>query len=87
MITSFATVRTMMSICDIFMRTLCVGTTTNYTPKNRGMGFALCLCNTKAKLAIKQNDKPVTVCQELFEKIQIKKGVTTKPKSSNNFEC
>ena len=23
----------------------------------RGMGFALCLCNTKAKLAIKQNDK------------------------------
>ena len=31
--------------------------------------------------------KPVTVCQELFEKIQIKKGVTTKPKSSNNFEC
>ena len=52
MITSFATVRTMMSICDIFMRTLCVGTTTNYTPKNRGMGFALCLCNTKAKPAI-----------------------------------
>ena len=23
----------------------------------RGMGFALCLCKTKAKLAIKQNDK------------------------------
>ena len=23
----------------------------------RGMGFALCLCNTKAKLAKKQNDK------------------------------
>ena len=23
----------------------------------RGMGFARCLCNTKAKLAIKQNDK------------------------------
>ena len=23
----------------------------------RGMGFTLCLCNTKAKLAIKQNDK------------------------------
>ena len=23
----------------------------------RGMGFALCLCNTKAKLVIKQNDK------------------------------
>ena len=35
----------------------------------------------------KLTDKPVTVCQELFEKIQIKKGVTTKPKSSNNFEC
>ena len=31
--------------------------------------------------------KPVTVCQELFEKTQIKKGVTTKQKSSNNFEC
>ena len=25
--------------------------------KNRGMGFAQSLCNTKAKLAIKQNDK------------------------------
>ena len=25
--------------------------------KNRGMDFALCLCNTEAKLAIKQNDK------------------------------
>ena len=44
-------------------------------------------CNTRVKPAIKQNDKPVTVCQELFEKIQIKKGVTTKQKSSNNFEC
>ena len=55
MITSFATVRTMMSICDIFMKTLYAGITTNYTQKNRGMGFALCLCNTKAKLAIKQN--------------------------------
>ena len=53
MITSFATVRTMMSICDIFMKTLYGGITTNYTPKNRGMGFALCLCKTKAKLAIK----------------------------------
>ena len=57
MITSFATVRTMMSICDIFMKTLYGGTTTNYTQKNRGMGFALSLCNTKAKLAIKQNNK------------------------------
>ena len=53
----------------------------------KDMGFVLNLCNTNAKPAIKQNDKPVTVCQELFEKIQIKKGVTTKPKSSNNFEC
>ena len=52
MITSFATVKTMMSICDIFMKTLCGGITTNYMQKNRGMGFALCLCNTKAKLAI-----------------------------------
>jgi len=25
---------------------------TNYMPKNRGVGFALCLCYTKAKLAI-----------------------------------
>jgi hypothetical protein len=29
------------------------------------MGFALCLCNTKAKLAIKQNDK-----QEFDEEIK-----------------
>ena len=29
----------------------------------RGMGFALCLCNTKAKLAIKQNDKQEIVDQ------------------------
>ena len=29
-------------------------------PTTRGMGFALCLCNTKAKLAIKQNDKNLT---------------------------
>ena len=57
MITSFATVRTMMSICDIFMKTLYGGLTTNYTQKNRGIGLALCLCNIKAKLAIKQNDK------------------------------
>ena len=39
------------------MKTLFGGTTTNYTQKNRGMGFVLCLCNTKAKLAIKQNVK------------------------------
>ncbi len=51
-----------MSICDIFMKTLYGGITTNYTPKNRGMGLALsprCLqrCNTKAKLATKWNEK------------------------------
>ena len=42
MIISFATVRTMMSICDIFMKTLYGGITTNYTQKNRGMCLALC---------------------------------------------
>lgn len=40
-----------------------------------------------SEIGVCYTDKPVTVCQELFEKIQIKKGVTTKPKSSNNFEC
>jgi len=34
------------------MKTLCGGIMTNYMPKNRGVGFALCLCYTKAKLAI-----------------------------------
>ena len=53
MITSFATVRTMMSICDIFMKTLYGGITTNYTQKNRGYGLCPKSCNTKAKLAIK----------------------------------
>ena len=33
----------------------------------RGMGFALCLCNTKAKLAIKQNNK-----QEFDEVMKVK---------------
>ena len=46
-----------MSICDIFMKTLYGGIATNYMQKNRGMGFARSLCNTKAKLAIKRNDK------------------------------
>ena len=40
MIILSATVRIMKNICDIFMKTLCGGITTNYTPKNRGMGFA-----------------------------------------------
>ncbi len=52
MIISFVTARITRIIYDIFMKIQCVGTTTNYTLKNRGMGFALCLCNTKAKLAI-----------------------------------
>ena len=30
-----ATVMTMMSICDIFMKTLSVGITTNYTQRNK----------------------------------------------------
>ena len=42
MIISFATVKITRSICDIFMKTQFVGATTNYTQKNRGMGFALC---------------------------------------------
>ena len=49
--------RIMKNICDTFTKTQFVGATTNYMRKNRGMGFALCLCKTKAKLAIKQNDK------------------------------
>jgi len=53
MIILSATARIMRSICDIFMKTLCGGIMTNYMPKNRGMGFALCLGNTKAKLIIK----------------------------------
>ena len=52
MIILSATVRIMKNICDIFMKTLCGGIMTNYMPKNRGVGFALCLCYTKAKLAI-----------------------------------
>ena len=39
------------------MKTHSGGVMTNYTQKNRGVGFALYLCNTKAKPAIKQNDK------------------------------
>ena len=51
-----------MSICDIFMKTPYDGFMTNYTQKNRGMGLArsprlLQRCDTKVKLAIKQNDK------------------------------
>ena len=38
------------------MKTRFVGITTNYTQKNRGMGFALCLCNTNAKLAINEEE-------------------------------
>ena len=51
-----------MSICDIFMKTLYGGITTNYTQKNRGMGFALCprllqRFNTKGETGDKQNGK------------------------------
>ena len=52
-----ATVKIMKNIYDTFTKTQFVGATMNYTQKNRGMDFALCLCKTKAKLAIKQNDK------------------------------
>ena len=47
----------MKNIYDTFTKTQFVGATTNYTLKNSRMGFARSLCNTKAKLAIKQNDK------------------------------
>ena len=36
------TVRTMMSICDIFMKTLYGGITTNYTQRNKGYGLCPC---------------------------------------------
>ena len=49
-----ATVKIMKNIYDTFTKTPYVGTTTNYTPKNRSMGFARNLCKTKAKPAIKQ---------------------------------
>ena len=42
---------------SISMKTLSVGIMTNYIQKNKGMAFARSLCNTMAKLAIKQNDK------------------------------
>ena len=41
MIILSATVRIMKNICDIFMKTLYGGITTNYTPKNRGMALPL----------------------------------------------
>ena len=60
-----------------------IGANTMFGGKNAANMHEDFVCISKYKLT----DKPVTVCQELFEKIQIKKGVTTKPKSSNNFEC
>ena len=39
MIISFVTIRTMMSICDIFTKTLSVGITTNYTQRNKRYGL------------------------------------------------
>ena len=56
MIISFATVKITRSICDIFMKIPFDGSMINCTQKNSGIAFALCLCNTKAKLAIKQNN-------------------------------
>ena len=46
-----ATVKIMKNIYDIFTKTQFAGATMNYTQKNRGMGFARCICNTNAKLA------------------------------------
>ena len=40
MIISSATVRIMRSICNIFMKTLSVGTMTNCTQKNKGYGLS-----------------------------------------------
>ena len=42
---------------NTFTKIQFVGTIMNYTQKNRGMGFARRVCDTNAKLAIKQNDK------------------------------
>ena len=44
------------------------GTTTNYMQRNRGKGFALCLCHTKAK--------PATRVEDTLH-APIKKGETT----------
>ena len=58
MIISSATVKIMKSIYGTFTKTQFVGAMTNYTPRNKGSGLCpMCLCITKAKLAIKQNDK------------------------------
>ncbi len=48
------TVKITMSICGIFAKIPSDGTTMNYTPKNKGMGYVRRVCNTEAKLAIKQ---------------------------------
>ena len=58
MIISSATVKIMKNIYGTFTKTLYVGATTNYTQRNKGYGLCpMCLCNTNAKLAIKQRDK------------------------------
>jgi len=53
-ITLSETERITKNIYGISMKIHSGGGTTNYTQKNRGRGFALFLCNTKAKLAIKR---------------------------------
>ena len=46
-------------------------------PTTRGMGFALCLCNTKAKLAIKQALKgEYVICQKsIFSNTTVQKNL------------
>ena len=61
MIISFATVKITRSICDIFMKIPFDGSMMNCTQKNSGIGFALCLCKTNAKLAIKTERESNTV--------------------------
>ena len=51
------------------MRTLCVGTTTNYTPKNKGMGFARRICETNAKPAIKTEKEKLVISSSLLLEI------------------
>lgn len=53
------------------MKTLCVGTINIWTQKNRGMDFALCICNTKAKLVknnslIKQGEAMKRIIRSVF---------------------
>ena len=73
MIISSATVRITRSICDIFMKTPYDGFMTNYTQKNRGMSFVLCLSNTKAKLAKKQYRIMYGILEEILYVYEVQK--------------